>query len=159
MKKQSLEEQILTVMGMPGGLTLDRNGRWFNDGAEVRHPKIAEYFSRHLLFDSNLDSFVVAVNDRCVLVSVEDAPFILKSLDLESHPPLGVFNDGLTEELDFHTLMVGIDDSIYLKRSDSGLLARFSRSAQQDFASLVTTDEQNRIVVGHAGNTYKIKKR
>ena len=116
------------------GLVLDREGRWFHDGVLVEHPKIAEAFNRGIERDEQ-GRYVLRFGDDWCFVTVEDAP-----LQVETATPAGesvalALSNGRREPLRPETL--SLRDGVLYCVAESGLTARFGRSAQFALGSLL----------------------
>ncbi len=122
------------------GLRLDREGRWWHEGRPVEHAGLSRALHRWLgrLEDGR---YVLRLDaDRYAYVEVEDAPYLVRTLELE-RTPVGVrvhvlLSDESEEELDYPSLTVGEGHALYC-RVKGGLPARFSRAAYQLLGELV----------------------
>ena len=116
------------------GLVLDREGRWFHDGEPVEHPRIIEAFNRGLERDE-AGRYVLRFGDDWCLVTVEDAPLQVDGLVCAGDEIVVTLSSGLTERLRPQTLSVR--GGVLYCVAESGLTARFSRSAQFALGSLL----------------------
>ncbi len=91
-------EDAVKLMGMPGELSIDREGRWRHDGVEVSHTGIADYLSKHLRWSDAHGFYVVEVDGRAVRISVEDTAYFVVALDTECAPWQITLNDGSSAE-------------------------------------------------------------
>jgi len=80
MEEKDLKKLIM--MKMPGKLRFSKEGKWYHDDVFVSHPRIATYFSKHLIFSKEYESWVVEVDGKCVPVEVEDTAQIATSLNI-----------------------------------------------------------------------------
>jgi len=114
---------------------LDREGRWFHDGEPVEHPKIVEAFNRGLERDEH-GRYVLRFGSDWCFVTVEDAPLQVETVALPSPDRVVLqLSSGSAEDLRPETL--SLRDGILYCVAESGLTARFSRSAQFALGSLL----------------------
>lgn len=99
------------MMQMPGELRFSARGEWFHDGVLVEHQGVSQYLSKHL---KRIETdYVVEVSGKAVRVVVEDAPFVVRTIDLESQQIL--LNEGSVEEFRPETLSSINDERLYLR--------------------------------------------
>ncbi len=142
------------------GLRIDKDGRWFFEGEEITHRKTYLLYARSLALDES-GRIVLRVGREECPVEVEDAPFVVKSLESVSSAPDGVeairlaLNDESREELDPETLRIGPDNVPYCKVRDGAFEARFSRNAYQLLIPYIHHDEKgNRFFLSLNGKKY-----
>ena len=119
------------------GLRLDRDGRWWHEGAVVSHRRLARAFHRWI---DRLDDgrYVLRLDERrYAYIDVEDAPFIVRSVDRSGAELELLLSDETRETLDPTTLAVGDDDALYCRVKGARFEARFSQRAQQLVADLI----------------------
>ena len=112
------------------GIRLDREGRFWHEGAQVTH----ERFQRTLLrwLDVLPDGRPILRLDaaRYAYVDVEDAMLLALSARWQGDRALLTLNDGTEEELAYDTLCVDPrDDALYCKVRDARLEARITTPA------------------------------
>lgn len=130
-------------------ITLDREGRFWHDGARVDHPAL-ERALRSWIARHPDDGRLILTNgyDWCYF-KVDDAPFIVTAL----HAPgdgvvtLTLF-DETEEPLDPASLSIGEDGVVYAKVKAGGFEARFSRHAQTQLASILVKADPPTVRVG-----------
>lgn len=123
------------------GLRLDREGRWWHEGAQVQHGGLNAALHRWL---DRLDDgrYVVRIDEqRYAYVEVEDAPYMVRNLttglrDEQPEVMLGL-SDESTEGLDYGSLTVGPDNALYCRVKDGRFEARFSRPAYYRLAEQI----------------------
>jgi hypothetical protein len=116
-------------------IRIDAEGIWYFHGEEMKRQDIVRYFYHHLKIDSVGNYLIEIENDRCP-VSVEDAPYVIKSVSVSSSRNDGKLcielslSDGSCEELNDDTPLWTRDDNLMYCRVKKGqYTARFSRSA------------------------------
>lgn len=123
------------------GLRLDENGRWWHEGQEVEHPRLKAAFHRWL---DRLDDgrYILRLDqDRYVYVSVDDAPYIVRSLTIEKVSSVAEsivlrLSDQSDEALDPATLCVRPSGAVYC-RVKGRFAGRLSTQAWQVLADLI----------------------
>lgn len=76
------------------GMRIARDGTWFYHGSPITRKPLVKLFSKVLVRDSDDDFYLVTPTEQC-RISVDDAPFVAVSLDIQG--------DGPTQSLTFHT--------------------------------------------------------
>jgi len=84
---------VLVLRG-DNGMRIARDGTWFYHGSPITRKSLVKLFSRVLVRDSDNDFYLVTPAEKC-RVSVDDAPFVAVSLDIQG--------DGPTQSLTLHT--------------------------------------------------------
>lgn len=125
-------------------LRLDRDGRWWHEGTLVQHQRLAAALHRWL---DRLDDgrYVVRLDEaRYAYVEVEDAPYLVRTLDLSGEEQVRLtLSDGSEETLAPATLAVGGDDALYCRVKGGRFEARFSRAAHNTLAQQVEEDGES----------------
>jgi hypothetical protein len=129
-------------------LRLDRQGRFWHDGARVEHPAL-ERALRSWIARHPDDGRPILTNgyDWCYF-EVEDAPLFVDALRIEGEAVTLVLFDGSEEPLDPATLSVGEDGVVYARARGGALPARFSRHAQTQLAPLLVAADPPTIRIG-----------
>jgi tRNA threonylcarbamoyl adenosine modification protein YeaZ len=128
------------------GLKLDRQGRWWHEGQLVEHPRLVAALHRWLDRDEQ-GRYVLRLDaDRTARVEVEDAPYIVRTLELDG-PGRAVriylhLSDDSEEELDYASLRVGGDNALYCGGIKGRFEARFSRQAYYLLGELIEATEE-----------------
>lgn len=128
-------------------LRIDKEGRWFYQDEEITHRKTYLLFSRHLSRD-DAGRYVLRIGQEQCPVEVEDAPFVVKTIDflpLEGQGMKAIWltlNDETREPLDLPTLRIGPANVPYCRVRGGMFEARFSRNAYQLLARLIQHDEE-----------------
>ena len=122
----------LRMMNWNDSLVFTKDGEWLHNGEPVMHRGVAEYFSKHLGYSHEHQSFVLAVEGRCVRVTVQDTPVVVRTLAGESESGwMAVLSSGEEEELDCGTLSVSDDGEWYCRVKNGEVRARLLRPAIQ----------------------------
>lgn len=137
-------------------IVLDREGRFFHDGALVTHPGMAKAFSSWIARHPDDGRFILSNGYDWTYFRVEGAPFQVVSLTLEGDPERTdrvclELSDGTSEQLEPERLRLGDEGALYTSVKDGGFDARFSRSAQLALAPLLREDETGAICLEFAG--------
>jgi hypothetical protein len=139
------------------GLVLDADGDWTHDGEPVEHPKIVEAFNRGLERAPDGRYLLRFGNDWCY-VTVRDAPLQVRAarLDPAQRAVALALSNGAEERLDPAALTHR--GGVLYCVSASGLLARFSRSAQAALSE-VLNEGSGGFVLTLFGRDYPIEER
>ncbi|MCC6558241.1 MAG: hypothetical protein IT372_35300 [Polyangiaceae bacterium] len=129
-------------------LRLDREGRFWHDGARVEHPAL-ERALRTWIARHPDDGRPILTNgyDWCYF-QVDDAPLFVDALRVEGDRATLVLFDGSEEPLDPAGLSIGEDGVVYARARGGALEARFSRHAQTQLAPLLVSAEPPIVAVG-----------
>ena len=111
------------------GIRLDREGRFWHEGAQVSH----QGFQRALLrwLDRLEDGRPILRLDerRYAYLDVEDAHLLVLSARWDGDRAFLTLNDGSEQELDYASLQVAEDDALYCSARDGQLEARITTPA------------------------------
>jgi hypothetical protein len=116
------------------GIRLDREGRFWHEGAEVTHPGFRRALLRWL--DRLEDGRPILRLDekRYAYVDVDDAHLLATSARWDGDRAMLRFNDGSEEELDYRHLEIGAEDALYTTARAGRLTARITTRAYQVLA-------------------------
>lgn len=128
-------------------IRIDRDGVWHYRNMEMIRHDIVQYFYQHLHRDSQGNYRIELDQERCRIL-VEDAPYVVRSVSLDSEVARNGFpggmtlslSDGCREELDPQTLRIGEKDVLYCRVKNKEHEARFSRQAYYQLAEHVEYD-------------------
>ncbi len=130
--RQQTEEEAVIEDYRWTDLRLDREGRFWHEGQLVTHPRLLKALHRwiDMLEDGR---YILRIDEmRYVYLDVEDAPFLVRTVQIErSKNGIHIWvllSDETEEELEYKTLVVGKDSALYCKVKDR-FWARFSRQA------------------------------
>ena len=148
---EELDEQLLETLRQ-SGLRLDREARWWHEGERVSHPRLAAALHRWL--DQREDGrYIVRLDaQRYAYVEVEDVPYLVRSIAIESTAAEEVelrasLSDGSEEILEATSLRVGAHDALYCAVKGGRFPARLSRAAQLQLAPLLAESEGGVVLV------------
>jgi hypothetical protein len=119
------------------GLRLDRNGRFWHEGAEVTHPRLRQALLRWLDVRDDGRDIVRLDEQRYAYVEIEDAHLRAVSARWDGDRVWLVLDDGAEEELAYDTLATGADDALYCRVRGGKLRARLSTAAYQALAERI----------------------
>ncbi len=128
-------------------MRIDKEGRWFLQGKEITHRKTYLLYCRSLTRD-DAGRVVLRVGREECPVEVEDAPFVVMTIEFVSPRPGGeeeiwiILNDETREKLAPETLRIGPENIPYCRVRNGMFEARFSRNAYQLLLPHIRPDEQ-----------------
>ena len=128
---------------------IDKEGRWFYQREEITHRRTYLLYSRNLTLDGEGRLFLRVGKEEC-RVKVEDAPYVVKSVDFicpDGETPKGIdlfLNDETREPLQPETLKVGERNVLYCRVRGGKFAARFSRGAYQLLFPFIRHDEKGK---------------
>ncbi len=127
-------------------LRIDREGRWFSNEEEITHRKTYLLYSRNLVRDGS-GRILLRIGREEWPVEIEDAPYVVKSVDFKTGP--GdiqdvdlLLNDETREALVPETLRIGSANVPYCRVRAGRFDARFSRNAYQLLLPHIHHDEK-----------------
>ncbi len=129
-------------------IVLDREGRFWHDGARVDHPSL-EHALRSWIARHPDDGRLILTNgyDWCYF-RAEDAAYVVDAIRAEADGAVTLrLFDGSEERLDPSTLSTGEGGAVYVRVKGGRFDARFSRHAQTQLAPLLVKDEPPTLVV------------
>ena len=129
-------------------IVLDRDGRFWHDGARVDHPALEQALRSWIALHPD-DGRLILTNgyDWCYF-RVEDAPFVVDALRFEPDGAVTLrLFDGSEEPLDPATLSLGASGVVYARVKGGSLDARFSRHAQTQLAPLLVEGDPPALLV------------
>jgi len=122
-------------------LYIDKEGRWFQNGAEIIHPAIYRQFNEMLEMAPG-GGYRVRLGREICTVEVEDAPFVVKRVIEAPSDELALeLNDGTREPLDPEAVWIGDRNVPYATVKKGAFHARFSRPAYYQLATFIDSDE------------------
>jgi len=136
------EEQRLFDVTPYLRLVIDKDGRWFQNGAEIVQPEIYRYFCQSL--EKTKDGGYRIRCDREVCrVEVEDAPFVVLRVRPDDRHGLRIeLNDGTQEPFQPERFWIGAGNVPYVQIKGGAFHARFSRPAYYQLAEHINADEE-----------------
>ncbi len=143
-------------------MRIDKEGRWFFQGEEITHRKTYLLYCRSLTRD-DAGRIVLRVGREECPVEVEDAPFVVMTLEFVSPGPAGeeevwiTLNDETREKLAPETLRIGPGNIPYCKVRNGLFEARFSRNAYQVLLPHILSGErENEFFLSLNGEKYPL---
>ncbi len=122
-------------------LFIDKDGRWYQNGAEIVHPQIYALFNQ-ALEKTPEGSYRIRVGREVCRVEVEDAPFVVKGILEDKQDGLAIrLNDGTTEPFDPEPFRIGKENIPYTEVRNRSFKARFSRPAYYQLARHITEQD------------------
>ena len=137
-------------------IRLDRNGRFWHDGAKVEHQGMAAAFASWIARHPDDGRFILTNGYDWTYFTVEDVPFFVLSLSADPRAPTLTLSDGTEEPLDPSGLSVGDRDALYCRVKDGAFEARFTPPAQNALAPLLVEGDDGAPTVEVAGRRYAI---
>lgn len=139
-----------------GKISFRRDGNWYTDDERIDNPRIAALFSQSI--QQNPDgSYFLKVGDERASITVEDTPFVVRTLeDDELGGFIAVLNDDTREELDPATLEVGAGNVLYARVKDGTYRARFLRNAYYHLSDRLEADDSGRFYLRIRGARHPI---
>lgn len=143
-------------------IRIDKEGRWFFQGEEITHRRTYLLYNRHLTRDE-AGRIILKIGQEICPVEVEDAPFVIKTLELIPAEQGGlksvelILNDESREPLIPETLRIAPNHIPYCRVRHGMFEARFSRGAYQFLTPFIQHDEKgNRFFLTVAGKEYDL---
>jgi len=125
---------------------IDKEGRWYHQGAEMIHREFVRAFYQNIELDPD-GRYRITWNGTECTVDVEDTAFVVRGTSVErgcDHRPLEVqihLSDDTDEPLDPETLYAGEDHVLYCRVKSGAFPARFTRPAYYQLAELIEEDD------------------
>jgi len=111
-------------------IVLDRQGRFWHDGALVEHSGMAQAFASWIDRHPDNGRFVLNNGFDWSYFTVEDVPYFVRGLLDSGGRPLAQLSDGSEEALDLATLAVDSDGGLYCRVKQGRFEAKFTPQAQ-----------------------------
>ncbi len=124
-------------------LEIDKDGRWFQNGAEISHPGIRSQFFQALVKTQD-GGYQVRIGREVCSVIVHDAPFVVRTVDVSADGNLLLkLSDDTIETLEPGLLWIGEGNVPYVTVKAGAFHARFSRPAYYELAKCLLCDEND----------------
>lgn len=140
-----------------GKISFRRDGNWYSDDERIDNPRIALLFSQSIKRNPD-GSYYLQVAEERASITVEDAPYVVKSLEDDQ---LGgfmmVLNDETREALNPDRLEIGADNVLYARVKGGESRARFLRSAYYHLSDCFESDSDGRFYLNLRGQRYPLK--
>jgi hypothetical protein len=126
---------------------IDKEGRWYHQGAEMIRREFIRLFYQNMELDSEGRYLINWADTRCY-VDVEDTAFVVTRVSLEDgdRRQTSLFqvslSDDTIEALAPDTLRVGKDHVLYCRVKSDAFPARFNRAAYYQLAEFIEEDSR-----------------
>jgi uncharacterized protein len=140
------------------GIRLDREGRFWHEGAVVTHRGFQRALLRWLDRLDDGRSILRLDEKRYAYVDVDDAELLALSARWQDDRVFLTLNDEDEEELDYASLVVGADNALYCRARGGRLTARITTPAYYALAERID-ETPDGFVLRAAGSTHRIGKR
>jgi hypothetical protein len=139
-----------------GKISFRRDGNWYTDEERIDNPRIALLFSRSI--NRNPDgSYFLQIGDERAAITVEDTPYVVKSVEGDAASGFSVvLNDETREPLNAGSLQVGPDNVLYCAVKNGRFKARFLRPAYYHLSDCLGVDEQGAFFFSMAGKRFPV---
>lgn len=137
-------------------IRLDREGRFWHDGALVEHAGMARAFAGWIALHPDDGRFILTNGYDWTYFTVEDVPFFVRAVRVEGDQATLVLSDGSEETLDAATLAVGERDALYVRVKGGRFEARFVPEAQNALAPLLCEGPSGQPALGVGGKIHVI---
>ncbi len=138
-------------------LVIDRDGRWFQNGAEIIHPQIYATFCQALERTDD-DGYRIRIGKETCRVEVEDAPFVVQRIFSGDADRLFIqLNDGTTEVFEPENFWIGERNIPYTVVKQGLFHARLSRPAYYELAKYVIVEEDEQAFFLLDGRRTRVK--
>lgn len=125
-------------------IRLDREGRFFHDGAPVQHPGMARAFASWIARHPDDGRFILQNGYDWTYFSVEDTPYFVGAV---RSTPAGIeleLSDGSVELLDPNALELDESGQLLTRVKTGTFQARFKRAAQLGLGEYLSQEEDGR---------------
>jgi uncharacterized protein len=140
-----------------GKISFRRDGNWYSDEERIDNPRIALLFSRSIRRNPD-GSYLLQVGDERASITVEDTPYVVKSVEGDAERGFTVvLNDEEREPLDYASLEVGADNVLYANVKNGAFRARFLRPAYYHLSECLGMDENGAFYFNVAGRRYPVR--
>jgi hypothetical protein len=137
-------------------ISFGRDGNWYSNGERIDNPRIALLFSQSVKRNPD-GSYYLQVADERAPITVEDTPYVVKTLeDDELGGFVMVLNDDTCEPLDPAALQVGPDHVLYAPVKGGDARARFLRSAYYYLSDCFEADDAGHFYFNLRGRRYPL---
>jgi hypothetical protein len=134
-------------------IVLDREGRFWHDGALVEAGALADALHRWISLHPDDGRFILTNGYDWTYFRVELTPFFVRGVTGDAFPDL-LLSDGTNERLAPETLRLDGGDALRCRVKSGRFEARFHRTAQLELAPWIAHDEPARLVID--GNAYQL---
>jgi uncharacterized protein len=139
-----------------GKISFRRDGNWYTDDERIDNSRIALLFSRSIKRNPD-GSYYLQVAEERAPITVEDTPYVVKTVYEDGGGFVVVTNDDEHEPLDPSSLEVGDDNVLYCRVKGGAFCARFLRTAYYHLSNNFFTDEGETFSLVVHGHRYPIR--
>ena len=139
-----------------GKISFRRDGNWYSDDERIDNPRIALLFSKSLKRNPDGSYFLQVAEERAA-ITVEDTPYVVRTVEDGERGLVVVTNDDAREPLDPTTLAVGRDNVLYCRVKGGEFPARFLRSAYYHLSGYFRSEDGGGFSLVIGGHPYPIK--
>jgi hypothetical protein len=133
-------------------IRLDAEGRFWHDGRPVEHAGLASALHSWIGRHPDDGRYVLSNGYDWTYFTVEDAPYMVRSIRVESERIVLALSDGTEEPWDPQQTRIGADGALYtvVKRGAPGgpYTAKFTRHAQGSLEPVLVEAEPPRVRIG-----------
>jgi hypothetical protein len=140
------------------GIRLDREGRFWHEGATIDHEGMRRAFFRWMDRLDDGRPILRLDENRYVYLDVDDAPLLVTSARWDGDRAFITTNDGAEQELAYDTLAVADDDAMYCHVRNRKLEARLTTPAFHTISERIEETE-NGFALRAAGARHSIGRR
>jgi hypothetical protein len=140
------------------GIRLDREGRFWHEGAEITHERFRKTLLRWLDVLEDGRPILRLDETRYAYVDVDDAMLLVTSIQWRDNRAYLRLNDESEEELEYDTLAQADDHALYCNVRAGRLLARITTPAYYQLAEHVEELDEG-FALRAAGGLHPIGKR
>ncbi len=140
-----------------GKISFRKDGNWYSDDERIDNPRIAMLFSKSI--HRNPDgSFFLQVAEERASISVEDTPYVVKSIEDDGRGGFDlVLNDDTREPMNPAVLEVGPENVLYARVKDGNFRARFLRPAYYHLSQKFEADDRGGFFIKLGAHRYPLK--
>ena len=137
-------------------IRLDADGRFWHDGERVEHPALEAALHRWIARHPDDGRFILTNGWDWTYFTVDDAPYTVRSLQVEPDRVVLRLSDGTDEPLDPTTARVGAHDALYVRVKGGAFDARFSRHAQGQLEPVLEAGPGGEPMLAVGGRRYMV---
>lgn len=140
-----------------GKISFRKDGNWYSDDERIDNSRIALLFSKSIKRNPD-GSFFLQVAEERASITVEDTPYVVKSIEDDGKGGfILVLNDDTREALEPESLEVGADNVLYARVKGGNFRARFLRPAYYHLSANFEADDAGRFFLKMGGKRYPLK--
>jgi uncharacterized protein len=137
-------------------IRLDASGVFWHDGQRIDTPALAAALHRWIARHPDDGRFILTNGYDWTYFHVEDAPYTVRSIRIETDAVVLLLSDGTEEPLAADRVRIGAGDAVYASVKDGRFEAKFSRHAQTELAPVLAPgpDGAPELLIG--GRSYRV---